>query len=44
MKIIIIFVYATIIVLSYKPKKIKKEVKNTEFNPVMYKLSKADAG
>jgi len=39
----IIIVFGILIVLSYKPRKVK-EVINNEFNPAMYKLSKIDAG
>lgn len=43
MKIIVIFTYATIIVLRYKPRKVKQI--NIEFKiDRSYKLTKVDAG
>jgi len=44
MKTTIVILFEILIVVSYKPKKIKHEVINNEFNPAIYKLTKVDAG
>lgn len=44
MKIILIFTYATIIIMSYKPKEKKQPVINHSSDHSLYKLTNVDAG